>query len=247
MSYRNTYLVCAILIGLAAASESAHAGATGSAALTSDYIFRGVTQSNSDPAIQAGFEFASESGWYAGTWGSSISWLSDLSAIGAEISSSVEIDAYGGYRGKFSDTVSYDVGAIYYWYPGDFPSGFNDADTTEIYFGIGVGIFTAKYSYAVTDLFGYTDSDGSGYLDLGANWGFADSWTLNLHAGKQWISSNEDFEYTDWKVGVTKGFSNGFSLALAYTDTNAETALYTNPFGTEIADATAAITLSKAF
>jgi hypothetical protein len=224
MSYRSTYLVCAILLGLAAASESAHAGTTGSAALTSDYVFRGVSQSNSDPAIQAGFEFASETGWYAGTWGSSISWLSDLSAVGAEISSSVEIDAYGGYRGKFGESVSFDVGAIYYWYPGDYPSAFNEAD-----------------------LFGYSDSDGSGYLDLGANWGFADTWTLNLHAGKQWIESNEDFEYTDWKLGVTKAFANGFSLAVAYTDTNADSALYTNPYGTEIADATAAITLSKAF
>jgi uncharacterized protein (TIGR02001 family) len=247
MSYRTASLVCAILLGLAAASEPVHAGLSGSAALTSDYVFRGVSQSNSDPAIQAGFEFASDGGWYAGTWGSSISWLSDLSGPGAEISSSVELDVYGGYRGQFSEAVSFDVGAISYWYPGDYPSGFNDADTTELYFGIGVGIFSAKAYYAVTDLFGYTDSDGSAYLDLGANWGFAESWTLNLHAGRQWIESNDDFEYSDWKLGVTKAFANGFSLAAAYTDTNADDALYTNPFGTEVADATVALTLSKAF
>ena len=247
MSYRSTYLVCAILLGLAAASEPVHAGVTGTAALTSDYVFRGVSQSNSDPAIQAGFEGASDNGWYLGTWGSSISWLSDLSATDAKISSSVEIDVYGGYRGKFSEAVSFDAGAIYYAYPGEFPSGFNDADTAELYFGIGVGIFSAKYFYSVTDLFGYVDSDGSSYLDLGANWGFAEGWTLNLHAGRQWIESNEDFEYTDWKVGATKAFANGFSLAVAYTDTNADDALYTNPFGTEIADGTVALTLTKAF
>ena len=247
MSYRNTALVLAICLGLAAASEPVHAGVTGSAALTSDYVFRGVSQSNGDPAIQAGFEAASDSGWYLGTWGSSISWLSDLSSTAAPISSSVELDLYGGYRGKFSDSASFDVGVLSYWYPGDFPSGFNEADTTELYFGVGYGVFSAKYLYAVTDLFGYADSDGSGYLDLAANWGFADGWTLNLHAGRQWIEGNEDFEYTDWKLGATYAFANGFSLAAAYTDTNADDALYTNPFGTEVADATVALTLTKAF
>lgn len=247
MSYRKTFPLCAILLGLAAASEPGHAGITGSAALTSDYVFRGVSQSDGDPAIQAGFEAASDSGWYVGSWGSSISWLSDLSTSTAPISSSVEIDVYGGYRGRFSESVTFDAGAIYYWYPGEYPSAFNEADTTELYFGIGVGIFSAKYLYAVSDLFGYTDSDGSSYLDLGANWGFADGWTLNLHAGRQWIESNEDFEYSDWKLGVTRAFANGFSLALAYTDTNADDAPYTNPYGNQIADGTAALTLTKAF
>lgn len=246
MSYRTTRFCCAIAFALAA-SMPAHAGVSGSAAITSDYVFRGATQTNGDPAIQAGFEASNEAGWYVGTWGSNISWLSDLSSADAGISSSVEIDAYGGYRGKFSDAVAFDVGAIYYWYPGDFPSGFNEADTTELYFGISAGIFTAKYSYAVSDLFGYTDSDGSGYLDLGANWGFAEGFTLNLHVGRQWIENNEDFEYTDWKVGVTKAFDNGFSIAVAYTDTNVDDALYTNPFGNKVADGTAAITLTRAF
>jgi uncharacterized protein (TIGR02001 family) len=247
MPYRTTLVASAILLAFAAASEPASAAVTGTATLTSDYVFRGVSQTNGDPAIQAGFEAASDSGWYLGTWGSNISWLSDLSAVGAEISSSVEVDVYGGYRGKFSDAVSFDVGATYYAYPGDFPSGFNDADTAEIYFGIGVGILTAKYAYALTDLFGYADSDGSGYLDVSANWGFADSWTLNLHAGNQWIESNDSYEYSDWKVGVTKALANGFTIAAAYTDTNADDALYTNPFGTEVADATVAVTLTKAF
>ena len=247
MSYRHTCIACAILLGLAPASESASAGVTGTAALTSDYVFRGVSQTNGDPALQAGFEFAADSGWYLGTWGSNISWLSDLSTAAAPISSSLEVDVYGGYRGKFSEALSFDVGAIYYAYPGDFPSSFNDADTAELYLGVGYSILSAKAFYAVSDLFGYTDSDGSVYLDLAANYGFADSWTLNLHAGKQWIESNESFEYTDWKLGVTKALANGFSVAFAYTDTNADDVLYTNPYGSEIADGTAALTFTKAF
>jgi hypothetical protein len=68
-----------------------------------------------------------------------------------------------------------------------------------------------------------------------------------VHGGKQWIEDNEDFEYTDWKLGVTKAFDNGFSVAAAYTDTDAEEALYTNALGTQIADGRFALTLAKAF
>lgn len=242
MSTRS--IACAVV--LLAYAGGAAATVTGTAAVTSDYVFRGVSQTNGDPAVQAGFEWA-DAGFYAGAWGSNISWLSDLSSDDAEISSSLELDVYAGFRGSLGDGAAFDVGAIYYAYPGDFPSGFNDADTAELYGAITFNVFTAKYSYAVTDLFGYPDSDGSGYLDLAANVPFAGTWTLNLHAGHQWIESNEAFEYLDWKVGVTKAFANGFSLAAAYLDTDAETPLYTNAFGKEIADATATLTLTKAF
>lgn len=237
-----------VLLGIA----DARAGTTGSVSLTSDYVFRGVSQSNQDPALQGGVEYSAESGAYIGAWGSSISWLSDLSSTPAPISSSLELDVYGGYRGKFSDTVSYDVGALYYWYPGDFPSGFNSADTLEVYAGITVAAsekvsLGAKYSVSATDLFGYADSDGSGYLDLTANFAVAEGWTINTHAGKQWIQGNDAFEYTDWKLGVTRAFANGFSVGLAYTGTDADDALYTNPFGNKIADDTVALTITKAF
>ena len=96
-------------------------------------------------------------------------------------------------------------------------------------------------------MFGYVDSDGSGYLDLSLNWTFTPGWTLNVHGGNQWIENNEAFEYTDWKLGVTKAFDNGFSIAGAYTDTDAEEALYTNAFGNEIADGTFSLTFAKAF
>ena len=249
-SIRRTAMA-SVLAGLAFAS-TAHAGTTGTVSVTSDYIFRGVSQTNQEPALQGGLEYAAESGAYIGAWGSNVSWLSDLSSPAAPISSSLELDVYGGYRGKFNDTVSYDVGALYYWYPGDFPSGFNSADTLEVYAGITIAAsekitLGAKYSVAATDLFGYTDSSGSGYLDLSANFVVAEGWTVGAHAGKQWIDGNGAFEYADWKLGVTKAFSNGFSVGLAYTGTDADTALYTNPFGSKIARDTVALTVTKAF
>ena len=237
-----------VLLGIA----DAQAGTTGSVSLTSDYVFRGVSQSNLEPALQGGVEYSAGSGAYIGAWGSSISWLSDLSSTPAPISSSLELDLYGGYRGKFNDTVSYDVGALYYWYPGDFPPGFNSADTLEVYAGITVAAsekvsLGAKYSISTTDLFGYADSDGSGYLDLSANFAVADGWSIGAHAGKQWIEGNDTFEYSDWKLGVTRTFANGFSVGLAYTGTDADDALYTNPFGNKVADDTVALTITKAF
>ena len=236
------------LLGIA----DAQAGTSGNVSLTSDYVFRGVSQTNQEPALQGGVEYAAESGAYIGTWGSSISWLSDLSTTAAPLSSNLELDVYGGYRGKFSEAVSYDVGALYYWYPGDFPSGFNSADTLELYAGVTVAAsdkvsLGAKYSVSTTDLFGYVDSDGSGYLDLSANFSVGAGVTIGAHAGKQWIEGNAAFEYTDWKLGVTKSFENGVSIGLAYTGTDADDALYTNPFGNKVADDTVALTVTKAF
>lgn len=235
------------LVLVAMGMASAQAGTTGSVALTSDYLFRGISQTDQDPAVQGGIEYAADSGFYVGAWGSNISWLSDLSTDAAPISSSLEFDAYGGYRGKFSDSVGFDVGALYYYYPGEFPDGFNSANTGELYAGITAGVFSAKYFYSLTDLFGYVDSDGSGYLDLAVNWTFTPGWTLNAHGGKQWIENNEAFEYTDWKLGVTKAFDSGFSIAAAYSDTDTDEALYTNPHGNYIGDSTFTITFAKAF
>ena len=249
MSTSNKKLATVLAAFGLAAAHTAQAGVSGSAALTSDYVFRGVSQTNEEPALQGGIEYAHEGGFYVGAWGSNVSWLSD---IPGDISSSLELDGYLGYRGKAGENVAWDVGVLQYWYPGDFPDGFNSADTTELYAGFTITptdtvSFGLKYSHAVTDLFGYTDSDGSGYLDASANWSFVPGWTLNLHAGKQWIQNNEDFEYTDWKLGVTKSFDSGFSIAAAYTDTDAEEALYTNAYGNELADGRFALTLSKTF
>jgi uncharacterized protein (TIGR02001 family) len=219
MSHRRIVAVVACLLGAAALSPSAHAAVSGTLTLTSDYVFRGFTQTAEEPALQGGLEFESESGFYAGGWGSSISWLSDL---GDDISSQLEVDAYAGYRGQFNDTVSYDVGAIYYWYPGSYPSGFNDADTTELYFGISAGVFSAKYSYAVTDLFGIDDSDGSSYLEAGLDFGFAETWSLGLHAGKQFISGDFGEDYVDYKVAVSKEFANDFGVDLGWYDTDVD-------------------------
>lgn len=109
------------------------------------------------------------------------------------------------------------------------------------------GSLRAKYALATTNQFGYVDSHGSGYLDLPATQAIAPGWALAAHAGKQWIEGNDAFAYSDWKLGVTRSFDHGASLGLAWTGTDADVALYTNPHGRRLARSTVALTLAQAF
>lgn len=235
-------LASAILL----APSRAAAAVSGTLALTSDYLFRGLSQTNQKPALQGGVEYAHDSGFYAGLWGSNVSWLSDLSSTATPVSSSVELDFYAGWRGG-GDTVKFDAGVYSYYYPGDYPHGFVRPYTTEAYFGLSAGPATLKYYHALSNLFGFADSDGSGYLDLSVNYEFSPGWVLNAHAGRQRVKGFSAASYTDWKLGLTRNFDGGWSLAAAYLDTDADRAVYTNPFGNYLGRATGTLTLTKAF
>lgn len=220
--------------------------------LTSDYVFRGVSQSQNQPAIQGGFDYAHASGFYIGTWGSSVSWVNDG---GYKEDSSMEIDLYGGYRGSAGD-FGYDVGLITYYYPGDQIDAANDPDTTEVYVGASWKFLSAKYSYTVSDRFvGWGtaddindpngDTDGSYYVELNANYGLDKGWTLIGHVGYQDVKDNEDASYTDWKLGVSKDIGFGV-VTVAYTDTNADDTAYTWA-GEEVADGRVFVSFTKTF
>lgn len=208
----------ALLLALLGIADAQAGSTTGSVTVTSDYLFRGVTQTNRKPALQGGVTWTADSGFYAGGWGSSISWLADSDPA---VSSQVELDGFVGYAGTFGDSgVAFDVGANYYWYPSDYPAGFNSPDTLELYAGVTWKILGAKYYHSTTDLFGVPDSKGSGALDLSANWEFTPGWILNAGVGKQWVRHNGASDYAYWKLGATRAFDNGFSVAAAYNDTD---------------------------
>ncbi len=180
---------------------------------TSDYRFRGISQSRREPAVFAGADYThTPTGFYAGAWTSTIKWVKDSGG-----DSSAEIDIYGGKRGAFG-AASYDVGLIRYYFPSN--SLPVSANTTEAYAQLGYADFTLKYSYALTNFVAWANnSDGSNYIDLSYNPEIRDGYILNLHVGKQVVKGIADADYTDWKVGVTKDF--GFvvgSLAVVGTD-----------------------------
>jgi len=213
--------------------------------LASQYRYRGLMQTNNKPAIQGGFDLTHASGFYLGNWNSSISWLGDSNP---DVSAPVEMDFYGGYKGNLAEGVPVDLGILQYYYPGDFPSGYTSPDTTELYAGIGYGPLMFKYSIALTNLFGFADSKYSQYFDVAANvdtgvWGL----TLNAHVGRQLVKNVDNGSYTDWKLGLTKDFGQGLSVSLAYLDTNADRAVYTNTHGRDMGRATGVLSLTKIF
>jgi len=235
-----------LFLGLASAGLSASALAaeaasphtlTANVGLYSQYVFRGLTQTNEDPAIQGGFDYAHSSGFYLGTWASNISWLRDNASYSG--GGSVEIDLYGGYKGSIGD-FGYDVGLLQYFYPGDVATGFVDADTLEAYVAGSWKWFTLKYSYALSDeVFGVTNADGTYYVDLSASVPLGDTGlTLGAHYGLQEFEGNNGtndnlYSYDDYKISLaydlgkaSKTFS-GMTVGVAYTDTNAKDAGYT--------------------
>lgn len=233
---------------LATAADSPHT-LTGNIALTTDYVFRGVSQTQNGPAIQGGFDYAHKSGFYAGIWASNQSWVKEG---GFKNDSSMEVDLYGGYKGSRGD-LGYDLGIITYYYPGDEVAGANDPDTTEVYVGASWKTLSLKYSYAVSKYFiGWgTTADaagktrGSWYLDLSGTYDLGGGWGLLGHVGYQEVKDNDPASYTDWKIGVTKDVGFG-TLTLAYTDTDADKAPYTWA-GEKVADGRVFLSFSKTF
>jgi uncharacterized protein (TIGR02001 family) len=218
MSSRKIAVATLLSTGLLLAGNAA-AEVSGSIAVVSDYVFRGVSQTNEKPALQGGITWNHESGFYAGAWGSSISWLSDSDP---EVSSQVELDGFIGYAGEFGDSgVGYDLAATYYWYPGDYPPGFTDPDTVELSVALSWSVLSAKYSYATTDLFGIPDSDGSSALDLGLGWEFDQGWSVGAGYGRQWVAGyGGDLDYDYWKLTGGKSFDNGFAIGVEWHDTD---------------------------
>ena len=184
------------------------------AAIVSDYRYRGISQTRLDPALQAGADYVhTPTGFYVGTWASTIKWINDTGG-----DSNVEADIYAGKQGElgFGD-LGYDIGALRYIYPSDRLDV--NANTTEVYAQLGFGPAYIKYSHALTNLFGFENSENSSYLDVGAEVELVHDYTLNLHVGRQRVKNNSDFSYTDWLVGVTKNYSLA-TVGLAAVGTN---------------------------
>ena len=208
------------------------------ASVVTDYRYRGISQTRLDPALQGGADYVNNpTGFYAGTWLSTINWITDAGGSGH-----VEWDLYAGKKGDIVKDVSYDVGVLSYVYVSN---GLNpSANTTEIYGQLSYGPAYAKYSYSLTDLFGFVDSKGSGYLDIGANIDVADGYSINLHAGHQNVANVSAASYTDWKVGVTKDFGV-VTGALAVIGTNTD--FYVAPNGKNLGKTSLVLSVSKTF
>lgn len=238
--FNKKMLTVAVATALAAGMSAVPAQAlevSGNVALTTDYKFRGISQSDESAAIQGGFDVSFEPGFYVGTWGSSVD-FDDGGSLG-----SLELDYYAGWSGNIGDSdFGIDVGYLFYDYPGD--DGDSEGDYQEFYGSVSWKDLTvgAAYSddyYAETDEFWYVYGDFSFAL--------LDALTVGLHVGYNMIEEGEGFlssdedAYTDYKVGVTYSWSDvDFELAWVGTDLDDD-----DVFGTDWGDDAAVFTISR--
>jgi uncharacterized protein (TIGR02001 family) len=241
-SILSAAVAAAVLVpGLAAAQAASPI--TGNMSLVSDYRFRGLTQTFEEPALQGGFDYAHSSGIYLGNWNSSIS---DNFYAGSPL----EMDFYGGYKGA-AGPLGYDVGVLYYYYPGSNLAGVGTIDNLEVYAGVSWKFLSLKYFHAVSDFFGAPNTDGSNYIDLSATWDLGQGWGVNGHVGHQKVKNASALDYTDYKIGITKDVS-GWVFGASFIDTDADSAVYTftnASSGTtkNVGDSTLVLSVSKTF
>jgi uncharacterized protein (TIGR02001 family) len=250
-------LAAAFTASPALAAEPAEHTFTGNVGLYSQYIFRGLRQTDKDPALQGGFDYSHASGFYLGTWASNVSWLRDFGSYTS--GGSLEWDFYGGYKSTIgSSDFGFDVGLLQYWYPGDRAPGANKANTLEAYGALSWKWLSAKYSYSLDNkTFGVSDSRGTWYLDLSASVPITDQFALQAHWGKQkfkgdtvGVSNDSVASYKDWKIGATFALPQNFTLGAFYTDTDmnsTQKAFYTTPNGHFVGKESFVVFLQKTF
>ncbi len=217
--------------------------------LTSEYRYRGISQSRFKPALQGGVDYAFASGFYVGSWASTIKTVKDAGG-GANI----EWDLYGGYKGSLGKSLSFDVGALQYVYPDARDTGWDAAydnpNTTEIYGALTFGPATVKYSHSLTNLFGNRDSEGSGYLEAAASFDVGGGVSLTPHVGYQRVVNNSNLSYTDVSLTASKDVS-GFvlSASLLATDTKDDGGAYSyySPSGKNLGRAAVVLAVKKTF
>lgn len=219
------------------AAESPHS-VTANVGLFSEYVFRGVSQTAEKPALQGGIDYSHSSGFYLGTWGSNISesFYPDGKGGGANL----ELDLYGGYKLDLGNDLGLNAGLLQYIYPGA-----TDFNNLEAYAALSYKWLTAKASYALTDYFGAADSKGTMYLEANADIPLPGDFTLGLHVGHT-AGQGVVVDYTDYKVGVSVPVS-GFTLGLAYTDTDLAGSNVLYDKGKNVSDGRVIFSVSRSF
>lgn len=175
-----------------------------------DYRFRGVSQTGQEPAIQGGIDWAHDSGFYIGGWGSNVDFAD----------AHMELDVYAGYANSVGN-FSYDVAFLYYWYPGARRN--QNFDYYEFALGLGydleVASLSASFAYS-PDNFGATGD--ALYLEGGVSVPLPYDFALDATLGYQIIDDEVGFgipDYMTWSLGLSRSFF-GLDFGVAYIDTD---------------------------
>ncbi len=199
MKNRLALAVGALVLSASAAAEfSANIGAT------SNYVWRGVSQTDDAAAVSGGLDYAHEAGFYAGTWASNVDFDDDTTA---------EVDVYGGFSNELAGGLGYDVGVIYYWYPG----ANDDLDFTEVYLNLSYGPVSGGVAYTVDK----EDSDADEndlYYHLGASFDVAETWSVGGTVGYYDFDSGDSYTHGQLDVTKSAGDLGDFTLSVSVAD-----------------------------
>jgi uncharacterized protein (TIGR02001 family) len=192
------------------AEEETESNFSWNLALTSDYVFRGVSQNARDPALQGGLDYAfGDTGFYVGAWGSNVDF--------GPGSPDIEIDTYVGWNTDMTDSLNLDIMLTRYNYYGEDEVDFGAIDYNEL---IGVLTWNEMIAFTAAYTNDYSNSGiSSTYVNITGEWEVADSFNFTAGVGR---SDFEDIDgYTDWMLGINRDFGR-VNAALNYYDTNVD-------------------------
>ena len=213
-----------VAVSITAPSAFAVEGLSANVGATSNYLWRGVTQTDDAAAISGGIDYAHESGFYAGTWASNVDFGDDASA---------ELDFYLGFGGELGQGFGYDVGYIYYAYPDSAQTdSTNEYDFGEVYGSLSYSYFSVSANYGVNNDDGAEWADSALYISADAELEVAEGLTLALHIGD--YSFDDDYksdDYSDYGVSLSK---DGFTFAVSDTDMDNDDLKFTVSYSIDI-------------
>lgn len=210
------HLAVAAAVSTATFSGAALAQLSGNVGVTSDYLFRGLPQSGG-AAVQGGLDYAADSGFYVGTWASTINFGADPGGAGAEV------DVYAGFGGE-AGGMGYDLGVIYYWYSEEDEVDNPDPsyNTVELYGSLSFGLFTVGAYYAPDKYFG-VDENAYG-VNLAMSLPVSEKLAFDVFVGHNGGKGNEAFangdSYIDYSIGFSADVGNGFGAGFALVGTD---------------------------
>jgi uncharacterized protein (TIGR02001 family) len=196
----------------------------GNVTFATEYWSRGLRQTNPGVgAIQGSIEYDHPSGVYLGAWGSN-SQLTQSPQDPVSRTANVEMDFSAGYRNTFAfdDKATYDVGLIYYYYPGVSKARYNfDWVDAMAKVGYDFGIATTSLKLLVSPDMQY-ESGNAEYVAADVGVPVGQYFTINAHAGYQWVDKNARYgtpDYADFGLGIGTNVA-GLDLALQYITTD---------------------------
>lgn len=196
----SSTVASAVLMG-AAGIGTAQAELEFNVGVFTDYILWGTTASDNNAVVQGGVDYAHDSGFYLGTW---VSTLGD--------GDGQEVDLYTGYAFEMSG-LDFDIGALYYYYP-----ALDDFDYADIAASVGFGWAYASVNYAAWAQ--DEDYEGSVVYKVGGDFEVMPSISLNPEIGyTEQNATGPDASWVFWSLGLTKSTDYGdISLTYAQTD-----------------------------